>query len=222
MDTLNFIFRLGVVFAIFGFIWWIINAGISLLRGVAPKSQVETYILKLIRYFFLVDVTFLFCVYQEDGMINYPRLVVAGGVLLMYFLGKYQNAEVRNAFVQLQGRLMNRGGGETFNKKTEGIVILLSLGFFILFIIEPSFSQNPVSNWFYNSILNIEDTPIFGFVFKVVGFFFMVSILLKLVNGIQMLLGIPGRNNTGGPNHPNRSGLENRGDDDFDDYEEVE
>lgn len=222
VDTLNFIFRLGVVFAIFGFIWWIINAGISLLRGAAPKSQVETYILKLIRYFFLVDVTFLFCIYQEDGMINYPRLVVAGGVLLMYFLGKYQNAEVRNAFVQLQGKLMNRGGGETFNKRTEGIVILLSLGFFVLFILEPSFSQNPISDWFYRSILNIEDTPIFGFVFKIVGFFFMVSILLKLVNGIQVLLGVPTRNQSGGPQQQNRNGIDHREEDDFDDYEEVE
>lgn len=222
MDTLNFIFRLGVVFAIFGFIWWIINAGINLLRGAAPKSQVETYILKLIRYFFLVDVTFMFCIYQEDGLINYPRLVVAGGVLLMYFLGKYQNAEVRNAFVQLQGRLMNRGVGDTFNKRTEGIVILLALAFFVLFVVEPSLSQNPVSNWFYDSILNIEDTPIFGFIFKVVGFFFMVSIILKLVNGIQMLLGVPARNNSGGPQGSNHNSLGNKGEDEFDDYEEVE
>lgn len=220
MDTLNFIFRLGVVFAIFGFIWWVINAGISLLRGAAPKSQVETYILKLVRYFFLVDVTFLFCVYQEDGLINYPKLIVAGCVLFMYFLGKYQNAEVRNAFVQLQGRIMNRGGGDTYNKRTEGLVILISLGFFVLFIFQPNLSSNPVSNWFYTSILDIEDTPIFGFIFKVIGFFFMFSIIMKLVNGIRMLLGVPGPDQ--GPRNNGGISQNSRGEDEFDDYEEVE
>lgn len=218
MDTLNFIFRLGVIFAIFGFLWWIINAGFNLVRGSRPKSQAETYILKFVRYFFLVDVTILFCLDQENWELNYPKLIVAGAVLLMYFLGKLQNAQMKRTFVQLQGAILNRGQKDNFNKNSERAVIILSLAFFVLFIFQPNYAQNPVSNWFYESILNIDKTPVFGFVFKVIGFFFMLSIIMKMVNALNVLVSGGTVNEDGNTLDTNQS----KSDDDFDDYEEVE
>ena len=57
MELINFIFRLGVVFAIFGFIWGIIQIGYNLLRAGSKKSIGEDYLIKTVKYFFLVDVT---------------------------------------------------------------------------------------------------------------------------------------------------------------------
>lgn len=218
MDTLNFIFRLGVIFAIFGFLWWIINTGFNLIRGGRPKTQAETYILKFVRYFFLVDVTILFCLDLENWNIHLPRLIIAGAVLLMYFLGKLQNAQFKRAFVQLQGALLNKGKEDVFNKKSEKLVVVLALAFFVFFSLQPNYAQNPVSTWFYDSILNIEDTPVFGFVFKIIGFFFMISIIMKMVNALNILVSRGGK--SGDDNFPD-SNLQ-RAEDDFDDYEEVE
>jgi len=219
VDTLNFIFRLGVIFAIFGFLWWIINACFNLVRGGRPKTQAETYLLKFVRYFFLVDVTILFCLDQENWEISYPKLIVAGAVLLMYFLGKLQNAQLKRAFVQFQGAMLNQEKKDNFNKKSEMAVIVLALAFFVLFIFQPNYAQNPVSNWFYESILNIDRTPVFGFIFKIIGFFFMLSVIMKMVKALNVLVsggGIDDNNNTGlDVNHQ-------RSEDDFDDYEEVE
>lgn len=226
VDVINFIFRLGVVFAIFGFLWWLINLGLSLLRGGRKKTETEAYIIKFVRYLFLVDVTVMFCLDQKGGLsLNYS--IIAGLVLLMYFMGKLQNAQLRTNTVRFQGM-----GAENllqqfkpvFNVKLESLVISVSVIVFALLMFFPEYASNPISLWFYESIIDIEDTPVFGFIFKVIGFFFVLSIFMKLAQGLLTLL-------TGGKIGPtsNRNKLGNEGtdddededEDDFDDFEEV-
>ncbi|HNR86292.1 MAG TPA: hypothetical protein PKN38_06750, partial [Taishania sp.] len=91
MDLLNFIFRLGVVFAIFGFIWGLISLGIRILTMGRQKQTAEVYILKAVQYLLLVDVTFLICYDQSIKGLNYNSQLVFGTiVLLLYFVGKFQ------------------------------------------------------------------------------------------------------------------------------------
>ena len=62
MELINLIFRLGVVFAIFAFIWFFISLGLKLLTGgIGRKALGEIYLIKGLQYFFLVNVTFLIC-----------------------------------------------------------------------------------------------------------------------------------------------------------------
>jgi len=120
VDTISFIFRLGVLFAIFGFIWFLINAGITLLRGSQQKSITEVYILKFIRYFFMVDVTLLFCIENTDGDLNIDRLITAGLILVMYFLSKFQNAQLKSRFSAMRGSLLSQLPIQSnFNRKAE-------------------------------------------------------------------------------------------------------
>jgi hypothetical protein len=216
VETLNFIFRLGVVFAIFGFLWFLIHLGISLLRGGGKKTIPEAYILKFIRYFFLVDVTVLFALDINEGFLAIDKAVMAGLILLVYFLGKLQNAQLRTQMFKVQGL----GGANflsqfkpVFHYKSELLVISLSVIIFALLLIFPDYAANPISTWFYESIIDIEDTPVFGFIFKVIGFFFVLSIFMKLASAFTTLLS--GR--------PNERGEDNdEGEDDhFDDYTEV-
>lgn len=214
---LNFIFRLGVVFAIFGFLWFLINLGLSLIRGGRPKTVGETYFLRFIRYFFLVDVTVLFCLDHENNFLSVNFTITAGLILLMYFLGKLQNAQMRSSLFKFQGS----PGAESFmeqlkpkfNIKLEALVISLSVALFVLLIIFPQYAANPISTWFYESIIDIEGTPVFGFIFKVIGFFFVLSIFIRLTNALMTVI-------TGGTN---RSRHEDNDDDDdhFDDYTEI-
>ena len=218
MELLNYIFRLGVVFASYGFIWGIFEIGISILRSGRTKTVQEDYVIKAIKYLFLVDVTFLFCLDLENDNISIYHLTMAGLVLLTYFMGKLQNQQNQLAVFKMMGQ-----GGLTkmrvnFNLKAEISVIIIAISAFILFINYPDFSKNPISIWFHESILNIEDTPIFGFIFKVIGFFFLLSMLVKMVNAFTYLI-------SGKPFVQASSTFQQfngrKKKDDFDDYEEL-
>lgn len=213
-------FHLGVVFAIFGFLWGILNLILTLLRGGRTKSVLEEYILKMVQYFFLVNVTFLFCVQKEDGTTLLPNeLILAGLILILYFTGKLQNRQSRSALFKMAGNNIPQMTS-LFNLRAEIIVITLSILFFTAFVFFPAYAQNPISTWFYESILNIEDTPVFGFIFKVIGFFVLLGILVKLLNGFSYML-------SGAPlisvNRQFQSGNgKDKDDNKFDDFEEIE
>lgn len=213
MELLNFIFRLGVVFAIYGFIWGLIELGLSLLSGGRQRQLVEFYIIKTVKYFFLVNVTFLICANGTFEDLNSQSQLVFGTiVLLMYFIGRLQNSQNRQVLFQVaaNGILRNRS---KFNFRAEVGVIVFALVIFLLFWKFPEYANNPLSKWFETSILEIEDTPIFGFIFKVIGFFFLISILMRMVNAFMFL--ISGR-------AFEKKKPENKDDSDFDSWEEVE
>lgn len=216
MELLNFIFRLGVVFAIYGFIWMLIELGLTLLSGGRERQLGEFYIIKAVKYFFLVNVTFLICANGTFRDFNTTSQLVFGTiVLLMYFIGRLQNSQNRQLLFQVaaNGVLRNRS---KFNFKAEVGVIVFALTMFILFWLFPSYANNPVSLWFEDSILNIEDTPIFGFIFKVIGFFFLLGILFRMVNSFMYLL-------SGKAFEKKQQSSNNQRDkDDFDSWEEVE
>lgn len=219
MDLMNFIFRLGVLFAIYGFIWGIFEIGIALISVGRKRTLGETYVIKAIKYIFLVDVTFLFCLDLEQENISIYNLTMAGLVLLTYFTGKLQNKQNQNAMFKMMGNDGAPNMVNNFNIKAEVSVITLALLAFVVFIFFPEFAKNPISIWFHESILNIEDTPIFGFIFKVIGFFFLISMLVKMMNAFMYLI-------SGKPFVQASSSFqkfnEKKKDDDFDDFEELE
>jgi hypothetical protein len=225
VDILDFIFRLGVVFAIYGFLWGMIDIGLRLLTGGRQRSLTEIYVLKAIKYFLLVGVTFLFCLDENNlQLVVLNQVIIAGIVLLTYFMGKLKNSQNRTAIFQMMGAgQMPNAPAVGFNLKAEIGVIIGALLFFIFFWFYPEIASNAVSKWFHESILNIEDTPIFGFIFKVIGFFFLLSLIFKMINALTFLLnggkmpGSNGRNNDGFG-----GGSEQKNDGGFVDYEEVE
>jgi hypothetical protein len=215
MELLNFIFRMGVLFAIYGFIWGFFEFLLVILNAGKAKTLSEEYVIKGIKYVFLADVIFLFCLDLKEGEISYYQLGLAALILTMYFVGKLQSNQQK---AMLFGRM---GGGiptayTNFNLKAEIGVIALSVLCFIGFIFFKDLSINPISDWFHDSIIGIEKTPIIGFVFKVIGFFFLITMLFKMANGLMFIL-------SGGPFV--RAGAQyqtgQKKEDDFDDYEEI-
>lgn len=214
MKFIELAFRLGVVFAIFGFIWGIFQIILGLFRGNRQKTVMEEYSLKFVQYFFLVDVTFLFCVKKGGDELLLYELVFTGLILVLYFVGKLQNKQQRLTFFRISGtRLPNFK--PVFNLSAEIAAIIFAVLLFAFFVFMPVYANNPVSNWFYQSILDIENTFFFGFIFKVIGFFVLVGILMKLINGLTFLL-------SGRPIAPARGfDPDKQNKDDFDDYEEI-
>lgn len=205
MEILELTFQLGVFFAIYGFIWFFVDLGFMLLNGGKPRSLVETYFFKGIQYVFLVNVIFLFSIDMNSGSIALANLFPIIFILALYFIGKFQKSQNN---VLMLSRMGIATSTSKFNSKYEIIIIILSLLVFIGFIFRPDIANNVVAFWFKESILDIESTAIIGFIFKVIGFFFLMSILFKTVNSFQYI-------------SESLINKNQRKDSDFDDYEEI-
>lgn len=218
MEILNIIFRLGVVFAIFGFIWGIFQLIYFVLRGRGNRNEGETYLIKGLKYFFLVEVTFIFTL--KEGMINLNQMLITCLVLLAYFVGKLQNQQKKRMLFQMVMNGAQQNQPSTFNLKAEIGVIIFAISFFITFIFYPELANNSLSNWFRINILEIEKTPIIGFIFKLIGFFFLVSIIMKMTNALMLL--VTGKIKTEPISNHFENTNKTKDKNDFDDYEEVE
>lgn len=213
MDFLKFIFSLGVVIAIFGFIWGFLNIGYSLLRG-QNKNIGETYLLKGLKYFFMVDVIFLFC--YESKNFNINQLAISALILLTYFLGKLQNQQQKKQlfkFVANGMPLMNT----QFNLKAEIGIISFAILSFALFFSYPFLAENNFSIWMFENITSIEKTPFFGFIFKIIGAFFIWNIFSKIFSSFGL---IANKQNSFNPQDSSENNNQDK-EDKFDDYEEI-
>lgn len=212
MQLLDFIFQMGVLFAIYGFLWGLIELGITLLSVGRNRSIGEIYLIKAIKYFFLVDVTFLFCIDgSHSKLVVLEQFVIAAVVLLTYFLGKMEQKQMQMRFFQMGINGMNLNRKTNYNQRAEILTISLALFIYSCFWFKPEIAYNPLSIWFHTSITDIADTPVFGFIFKVIGFFFMLTIIFRFVNAISQLL----NGNRSSRYEPPQS------DDGFDDFEEI-
>ena len=97
-----------------------------------------------------------------------------------------------------------------FNARYEIGLISLSFLTFVLLVLEPYLANNVIARWFKESIIDIETTRIIGFIFKVIGFFFLLNILTKTIHSFQYIIG------------KLTSAKSDSGQDQFDDFEEVE
>lgn len=218
MDLINLIFRLGVLFAIYGFLWFFIELALKLLIGGRKRTLGEIYLIKTVKYLFLVNVTFLFCLEQQDepvSQVNYVSLVPSFIILMVYFLGKLQQKEQR---IQMMTNFMQGLQEAPFNRQWELALIVLSGLTFAGLVCYPQYSENVISAWFQKSILDIENTVLIGFVFKVIGFFFLIGMFLKMLNALNYIL-------SGKPLVNVKTGFgtkQGKSDDSFDDFEEID
>jgi hypothetical protein len=218
LELINLIFRLGVLFAIYGFLWFFIEMGLKLLIGGRKRTLGEIYLIKTVKYLFLVNVTFLFCLEQldePDFQVNYLSLVPSFIVLMVYFLGKLQQKEQR---IQMMTNFTKGMQEVPFNRQWELALILLSGLVFSGLVFYPQFSENGISRWFQESILDIENTVLIGFVFKVIGFFFLIGMFFKMLNALNYII-------SGRPLVNVKTGFsskKNSSDDSFDDFEEID
>jgi hypothetical protein len=216
MDLIQLIFQLGVLFAIYSFIWFFIDLGLALLVAGKKRALPEIYLIKVVKYLFLVNVTFLFAL-EKNNTLSVIGVIPSATVLVVYFLGKFQQKQ-RQAQVLSQFGGKGFGLGLDFDRRYEIGVIALAVMLFILLLAFPEYAENNIATWFRQSIIDIEKTVIIGFIFKVIGFFFLLGMLLKMVNAFNYL--ISGRPLVDFQTYMGSKTTKNTKDD-FDDYEEI-
>jgi hypothetical protein len=220
MEVIHLIFKIGVLLAIYGFIWFFINLLISLATGGRKKTVGEVYFSKGVKSIFLVNVLFLYGLDDGQNEIDLFNMIVSGLVLLLYFIGQMQKNERQAAMMEKYSNILRGiGANSRFNKKAEIIVLSLSLLFYASLFFLPDIAKNPIALWFYETVTGIEKTPLIGFIFKVIGFFFLFRILVKIFNGFTFLI-------SGKPFVNVKTGYyagkkKDKDDDSFDDFEEV-
>ena len=218
MELINLIFRLGVLFAIYGFLWFFIELGLKLLIGGRKRTLGEIYLIKTVKYLFLVNDTLLFCLEQLDEpgiQVNYLSLAPSFIILMVYFLGKLQQKEQR---IQLMTNFTQGLNDVPFHRNWEIGLLVVSALAFVGFVFFPQYSENGISRWFQRSILDIENTVLIGFIFKVIGFFFLTGLFVKMLNALNFII-------SGKPMVNVRTSMgtkKNPSDDSFDDFEEID
>ena len=219
MQIIELIFKIGVLLAIYGFIWFFINLLISLLSGGRKKSIGEVYFSKGVKSVFLVNVLFLYGMDYSQNGIDWFNMIISGLILLLYFIGQMQKDQKQAAMMDRFSGMLSVVSKTRFNRKAEIIVVSVAFVVYASLFFFPEFAKNPIALWFYEQVTGLEKTPIIGFVFKLIGFFFLLGILLKITNGIMFLISGKPFMNVSGSFKAGNSRKDN--DDEFDNYEEV-
>lgn len=207
MKIIDFIFGLGIAFSIFGFLWGIIMFLVNILRrDFKGNREVQDYGLRIVKYFLLVSATANYVVIRPkvgNATSAVPELneltTIILGVLVLgfYLISKLQR---RAMMSQLANNPMFARFSSKIDPKVERFLILGSLIYFALCIQFPDMVNNRVVNWFSESIVNIYNTPVFGWIFAIIAFFFLIRILWDAANVVGALV-------TGQPiNRPNQGG----------------
>ena len=216
MELISLLFRLGVLFAIYGFIWFFIDAFIRLLTSGRKRNKIEYYLIKSAKYLFLVNVLVLFCLNKTKTEITFINIAPTLSIFCIYLIGRLQNDE-RKSMIQLSffGKQTNNSDAKSnFNRRNEIVLIIGALIAFVVLVFNADYAKNNIAEWFYASIIDIEETAIIGYIFKFIGVIFLISMIFKMIGAISYIL-------NGGPIIDTKSRIKNKKDDEFDDYEEV-
>jgi hypothetical protein len=112
--------------------------------------------------------------------------------------------------IQMNNNVMRFGTSE-LNMKLESILIPVSLFYFVICLVKPEISINPVTQWFSQSVDKLYETPVIGWIFAFIGILMLIGLLLRSLVFTSLLINrLAGRT---------QGGNRNKKDDDFTDYE---
>jgi hypothetical protein len=182
MILLKLLFKLGVRFAIFNFMWFFLELLHKMLTGMRPQSIAEHYILKGLKYIILVGITFAYCLdfakNEPIYVLNWQKLVPGGLILMLYLLGKFQKQEEQIQF--LAGFQMPLSK-KPYARNLEILLLVLSAGLFTGLYFYPHLTEIGLLQWFESNIRSLEKAFLLGFIFQVLGLFFVLNVFFRLL-----------------------------------------
>lgn len=188
MEILKFIFLLGINFSIFGFIWGLIMIVLRVIRPQAQQAQAEVYVLRIVKYFLLVSVTANYILtYQADGGGSQVTQIVVGTITLaLYLLGKLQNRSMISQVAK--SAMFGRFYAPPLDIKVERFLLLGSVVYFVACLLLPWMVDNGLIVSFTDAVISIYEAAIIGWIFRIIAFFFLITIILRAANVIGRLL----------------------------------
>lgn len=203
MDYFKYIFYLGIVYVVFSLIWFFIAQGLKLiLRSGREEQPWEGYVLKSIQYYFIASLTLLKAseyLQQKPLLYQNPALLYLGGgiVLYLYLYGKYERTKqfsgMRATFSMMRNGKMsttNLADKTKYEPHIIGVIVL----FYLISLQFPFLVNHKLNLWFLTSINDFYDTFLIKWILGIIGFFFMVGMVIKGLSAtgelIQILIGL--------------------------------
>lgn len=188
MDYFRYIFYLGIVYVVFSLIWFFIAQALKFLLKAGKEEQPwQGYALKVIQYYFLASLTLM---KASEFIENKPQLAnnavvlyLLGAVILyLYLYGKYERAK---QFSGISSTISMMRGGKvkklSVAQKTKYVphIIGVTVIFYLVSLQLPALVTNPVNTWFLVNINDFYDTILIKWILGIIGFFFMLGMIVK-------------------------------------------
>lgn len=203
MDYFRYIFYLGIVYVVFSLIWFFIAQGLKFLLKAGKEEQPwQGYVLKVIQYYFIASLTLMkaseFIETKPELAQNAVALYLLGGVILyLYLYGKYERAKqfsgISSTISMLRGGKMKKISVEQKTKYVPHI-IGLTIIFYLISLQIPTLVTNPLNTWFLVNINDFYDTILIKWLLGIIGFFFMLGMIVKGLSAtgelVQQVIGL--------------------------------
>lgn len=207
---MNIIFEIGIIIVGLGLIKWILFAISMLFSQRLPiYSQKANFAIKVVSYYLICSLVAA-QLHENAAVFNgkWPWLL-ALITLFLYFLGKFEN---RNN-VRIQINQFNNIKQEELPPKLELFLVSGCLIYFLATMIFPGVVAFKIFQNLNLFIHHLSETFLIGWLVKIVAFFFLIQTVFTGLNQINRLVfGLSKKNTT----------QNNKKDDEFDDYEEIE
>ena len=184
MEILNYIFFLGIIYIVFSIIWFFIALMPKYAlgnKGNNIQNTILNYTIKAAQFYFLASLTAIKALEAIQGNINTnqgPLYMIIGGIVLyLYLAGKIERSKMMS---QLRSNLGNSNSSNV--SKYEPHLIGLTLILYAISFNYLPLIQNPINQWFLESINDFYDTVIIGWIIGIIGFFFLISMIFKGIN----------------------------------------
>ena len=203
MDYFRYVCYLGIVYVVFSLIWFFIAQGLKFLLKAGREEQAwQGYLLKVIQYYFIASLTLLkateFIETKPELRNNAVVLYLLGGVILyLYLYGKYERAK---QFSGISSTISMLRGGQvkklTVEEKTKYVphIIGITIIFYLIALQLPELVVNPINSWFLININDFYDTILIKWILGVIGFFFMLGMIVKGLSStgdlVQQVIGL--------------------------------
>lgn len=203
MDYFKYIFYLGIVYVVFSLIWFFIAQGLKMILRTGREEQPwEGYALKTIQYYFIASLTLLKAseyLSQKPHLYQNPALlyILGGMVLYLYLYGKYERTKQFAGFKATFSMIRNgkMSSISTADKtKYEPHIIGVIILFYLISLQFPMLVNHKVNLWFLTNINDFYDTFLIKWILGIIGFFFMISMVIKGLSAtgelIQIVIGL--------------------------------
>lgn len=209
MNIIDFLFECGIIYVVFSFIWSFFMFLYNMATQFRKKGTIETYLFKFLNTYVLISLmamlTYKYMVMPHHS----PALYATVGLLTLYsyLIGRLERNRM---MIQLNNNVMRFGASE-LNMRMESLLIPLALLYFVVCLVKPLIAVNAVTVWFHQSIDQLYQTPIIGWIFAFIGVLMLLGLLIRSLFFTSVLINrLTNRSQGGG---------RNKKDDDFTDYE---
>lgn len=179
MELFSYIFFLGIVYISFSLIWGFFWLLFKLLTLSGSGNRLESYILKGLNLYFLSSLTAMKALDYMSGkdmdIVSQRAYLITGAVVLyLYLYGKMERGRFK---MQVSGSFRNIR--VTHKLKGEEWLIPLALLLYSFSMLYPQILDNRINNWFYQSIGDLYNAPIIGWIIGFVGILFLIGMIFN-------------------------------------------